>query len=84
MAFRNNKITQRKIADEGGIPLLAAIYNSCETEEIQVEVAITLGCVTLSFKENQAILAAEVQFTTDILPNLLKLKDQVSRTFLML
>ncbi|CAL1533328.1 unnamed protein product [Lymnaea stagnalis] len=79
VAYRNNKVTQGKIADEGGIPVLVHHLAKPPNEEIQVEVAITLGCVVLSNKENQEKLADEPGFKFDILLNLLRAKDDEIR-----
>ncbi|GFR60921.1 ankyrin and armadillo repeat-containing protein [Elysia marginata] len=76
VAYRNNKVTQRKIAEEGGIPVLVNLLLYPPNDEIQVEVAISLGCVVLSNKENQEKLAEEPSFRFNTLLNLLKSKDQ--------
>ena len=78
VAYRNNKVTQRKIAEEGGIPVLVNLLLYPPNDEIQVEVAISLGCVVLSNKENQEKLAEEPSFRFNTLLNLLRSKDQVS------
>ena len=77
VAYRNNKVTQRKIAEEGGIPVLVNLLLYPPNDEIQVEVAISLGCVVLSNKENQEKLAEEPSFRFNTLLNLLRSKDQV-------
>jgi hypothetical protein len=38
VAYRNNKTTQNKIAEEGAIPLLVQQLNVPLSEEVQVEV----------------------------------------------
>ncbi|KAL3832524.1 hypothetical protein ACJMK2_024159, partial [Sinanodonta woodiana] len=53
VAYRNNKITQRKIAEEGAVPHLVRLLNKPLSEEIQVEVAMSLGCIILCNPENQ-------------------------------
>lgn len=76
VAYRNNKVTQKKIAEEGGIPVLVNLLLFPPNDEIQVEVAISLGCVVLSNKENQEKLAEEPSFKFNTLLSLLKSKDQ--------
>ncbi|XP_005090203.1 ankyrin and armadillo repeat-containing protein [Aplysia californica] len=76
VAYRNNKVTQRKIAEEGGIPVLVHLLIHPPNDEIKVEVAISLGCVVLSNKENQEKLQEEPGFKFNILLALLKSKDQ--------
>ena len=77
MAYRNNKVTQRRIADEGGIPILVQILLNPPSEEVQVEVAISLACVVLSNRENQEKLQEEPNFKFDILLDLLRSRNEV-------
>ncbi|KAK7009037.1 ankyrin and armadillo repeat-containing protein [Biomphalaria glabrata] len=79
VAFQNNKVTQGKIADEGGIPLLVHLLTKPPNDEIQVEVAITLGNVVLSNHENQEKLAEEATFKFDTLLIMLRSKDEEIR-----
>ncbi|RUS87780.1 hypothetical protein EGW08_004445 [Elysia chlorotica] len=76
VAYSNNKVTQRKIAEEGAIPVLVNLLLYPPNDEIQVEVAISLGCVVLSNKENQEKLAEEPSFRFNTLLTLLRSKDQ--------
>ncbi|CAG5120159.1 unnamed protein product, partial [Candidula unifasciata] len=75
VAYKNNMVTQLKIAEEGGLTVLVHLLENAPSKEIQVEVAITLACVTLSCKENQEKLAEEPLFSFDTLLSLLRLKD---------
>ena len=77
MAYSNNKVTQRKIAEEGGIPVLVNLLIHPPNDDIQVEVAISLGCVVLSNKENQEKLEEEPGFKFTILLALLKSQNKV-------
>ncbi|KAH9489690.1 hypothetical protein Btru_037450 [Bulinus truncatus] len=79
VAYKNNKVTQGKIADEGGIPVLVNLLSRPPNDEIQVEVAITLGYVVLSNHENQEKLAEEASFKFDTLLVMLKSKDEEIR-----
>lgn len=72
VAYRSNKVTQRRIAEEGGIPILVQILVNPPSEEVQVEVAISLGCVVLGNRQNQEKLQEEGQFNFDILLDLLR------------
>ncbi|ESP02231.1 hypothetical protein LOTGIDRAFT_224972 [Lottia gigantea] len=76
VAYRNNKVTQRKIAEEGGIPILVEKLAEHPSQEIQVEVAITLACVVLSNHSNQEKLQEEPDFNFDSLLGLLKSRDE--------
>ena len=78
VAYRNNKTTQSKIAEEGAIPLLVQQLNRPVSEEVQVEVAIALGCIILSNTQNQDILNEEPEFKFDVLLDLLKSRNVVS------
>ena len=82
VAYRNNKTTQTKIAEEGAIPLLVAQLNRPVSEEVQVEVAIALGCIILSNTRNQDMLNEEPDFKFDVLLDLLKSKNVVSNILL--
>ncbi|WAQ94689.1 ANKAR-like protein [Mya arenaria] len=75
VAYRNNKTTQNKIAEEGAIPLLVQQLNDPISEEVQVEVAISLGCIILSNTKNQDILNEEADFRFEVLLELLKSKN---------
>lgn len=77
VAYRNNRVTQRRIADEGGIPILVQILLNPPSEEVQVEVAISLACVVLSNRENQEKLQEEPNFKFDILLDLLRSRNEV-------
>ena len=77
VAYRNNKVTQRKIAEEGGIPVLVNLLINPPNEDIKVEVAMALGCVVLSNKENQEKLQEEPGFKFNILLALFRSKDRV-------
>jgi hypothetical protein len=77
VAYRNNKVTQRRIAEEGGIPILVHILVNPPSEEVQVEVAITLACVVLSNRENQEKLQEEPTFKFDLLLDLLRSPNKV-------
>ncbi|XP_067649055.1 ankyrin and armadillo repeat-containing protein-like [Haliotis asinina] len=79
VANRNNKLTQRKIAEEGGIPILVQILLSPPSEEIHVEVAHSLACVVLSNHDNQEKLQEEQGFKFDILLDLLKSSSEEIR-----
>ncbi|XP_070211365.1 ankyrin and armadillo repeat-containing protein-like isoform X4 [Littorina saxatilis] len=79
VAYRNNKVTQRRIAEEGGIPILVQILLNPPSEEVQVEVAISLGCVVLSNRENQEKLQEEPNFKFDILLDLLRSRNEEIR-----
>ncbi|KAK6172108.1 hypothetical protein SNE40_018060 [Patella caerulea] len=76
VAYRNNKVTQRKIAEEGGIPILVQLLKYPLNQEIQVEVAISLACVVLSNHGNQEKLQEEPDFNFDVLLYLLRSKDE--------
>ena len=78
VAYKNNRTTQSKIAEEGAIPLLVDQLNRPVSEEVQVEVAIALGCIILSNTHNQDILNEEPEFKFDVLLDLLKSKNVVS------
>ena len=77
VAHRNNTVTQRYIAEEGGIPVLVHILMNPPSQEVQVEVAISLGSVVLSNRANQEKLQEEDSFKFDILLNLLTSDEQV-------
>ena len=79
VAHKNNRMTQRKIAEENAIATLVQLMLSPQSVEIQVEVAYTLGCVVLSNGENQQRLKEEQCFKFDILLDLLSSDDDVSR-----
>ncbi|XP_055872246.1 ankyrin and armadillo repeat-containing protein-like [Biomphalaria glabrata] len=76
VAYQNNKVTQGKIADEGGLPVLVNLLAKPPNDEIQVEVAFTLGTVILSNHENQEKLAEEATFKFDTLLTMLRSKDE--------
>lgn len=76
MAYTNNKVTQRKIAEEGAIYYLVQLLNDPPTEEVQVEVAIALGCIVLSNPANQEKLQEEKDFKFDVLLDLLRSEDE--------
>ena len=77
LAYRNNSVTQNKIAEENAIPTLVQLLVNQSEEEIQVEVAYTIGCIVLSNKETQAKLDEETQFSFDILTRLLGSESEV-------
>lgn len=77
VAYRNNKITQWRIAEEGGIPILVQILLNPPSEDVQVEVAISLACIVLGNGENQERLLQVPGFNFDILLNLLKSQNKV-------
>ena len=52
--------------------------NQPPSEEVQVEVAIALGCIVLSNTRNQELLQEEPGFNFDVLLDLLKSKSEVS------
>ncbi|KAK7484931.1 hypothetical protein BaRGS_00023851, partial [Batillaria attramentaria] len=79
VAYCNNKVTQRRIADEGGIPILVQILIHPPSEEVQVEVAISLACVVLSNRENQEKLQEEPTFKFELLLDLLKSRNKEIR-----
>nr|XP_022304478.1 ankyrin and armadillo repeat-containing protein-like isoform X5 [Crassostrea virginica] len=79
VAYCNNKVTQRKIAEEGAIPTLVTYLNQPPSEEVQVEVAIALGCIVLSNTRNQELLQEEPGFNFDVLLDLLKSKSEAIR-----
>lgn len=81
VAYCNNKVTQRKIAEEGAIPTLVTYLNQPPSEEVQVEVAIALGCIVLSNTRNQELLQEEPGFNFDVLLDLLKSKSEASCFF---
>lgn len=78
VAYRNNKVTQRKILEEGGIPILVQLLLMPPNTDVQVEVAITLACVVLGNRTNQEKLSEEPGFRHDILLNLLHSHKEVS------
>ncbi|BFY97941.1 hypothetical protein BsWGS_00981 [Bradybaena similaris] len=75
VAFRNNQLTQEKITEEGAIPLLVNLFHNAVTDEMKIEVAVTLACLTLNFKQNQQLLAADSRFSIESLSRLLKFKN---------
>lgn len=83
MAYTNNKVTQRKIAEEGAIYYLVQLLNDPPTEEVQVEVAIALGCIVLSNPSNQEKLQEEKDFKFDVLLDLLRSEDEVFSDLLL-
>lgn len=83
VAYCNNKVTQRKIAEEGAIPTLVTYLNQPPSEEVQVEVAIALGCIVLSNTRNQELLQEEPGFNFDVLLDLLKSKSEASCFFFL-
>ncbi|KAL8609317.1 hypothetical protein ACOMHN_048873 [Nucella lapillus] len=76
VAYRNNKETQRYIAEEGGIHVLSQIVLEPPSEEVQVAVAKSLACVVLSNRQNQEKLFEELHFHFDIILHLLKSPQQ--------
>ncbi|KAL8620460.1 hypothetical protein ACOMHN_048393 [Nucella lapillus] len=79
VAYRNNKVTQRRIAEEGGIHILVQIFLNPSSEEVQVEVAISLASVVLSHRQNQEKLLEEPHFKFDVLLDLLRSKNEEIR-----
>ena len=77
MAHVNNKVTQRKIAEEHAVQTLVQLMVTPPSEDIQVEVAYALGCVVLSNTDNQEKLKEEPGFKFDILLDLLRSSKQV-------
>lgn len=77
VAYRNNKLTQGKIAEEGAIPLLVQLLNVPPSEEIQVEVAMSLACIVLGNHGNQEKLQEEETFKFDLLLDLLNSRHEV-------
>lgn len=57
--------------------------NQPPSEEVQVEVAIALGCIVLSNTRNQELLQEEPGFNFDVLLDLLKSKSEASCFFSM-
>ncbi len=68
------------MAEEQIIPILVNLLASPLREEVQVEVAYTLGCVVLGNRENQERLSEEPLFKHDLLLDLLDTPDSVSQT----
>ena len=79
VAHKNNKVTQQKIAEEQAIPTLVQLLAKPPNENIQVQVAFTLGCVVLSNRDNQEKLREETEFKFKILLDLLHRPDEVGR-----
>ncbi|XP_023930596.1 ankyrin and armadillo repeat-containing protein-like [Lingula anatina] len=71
VAHRNNKLVQKKIAEENGITILVKLLVKPPSPDIQVEVANTLGCIVLCNTENQELLKAETDFKFNLLLDLL-------------
>ncbi|XP_076439128.1 ankyrin and armadillo repeat-containing protein-like [Babylonia areolata] len=65
VAYRNNKETQRCIADEGGIMELSDLLQEPPSEQVQVAVAVCLARVVLSNRQNQERLQEEPHFHFD-------------------
>ncbi len=80
VAHRNNRVTQRKIAnEERAIPVLVHLFIAPPNVEIQVEVAYTLGCVILSNADNQEKIRDEPLFKFNTLLELLTSEDEVTQ-----
>lgn len=80
VATTNNKVTQKRIAEERTIPTLVNLLNdplNDPTGEVQVEVAMSLGCIVLSNPNNHEALRDIKEFSFDVLLDLLKYQDQV-------
>lgn len=77
LAHHNNKVTQAKIVEEGAITYLVELLVLPPSEETQVEVAYTLGCLALGNQDNQAKMAREPTFRYDIILDLIDIPDQV-------
>ena len=77
VAYTNNKVSQKRIAEENAIPALVGILNDPMSEEVQVEVAISLGCIILGNSPNQEKLQDCDGFKFDVLLDLLKSHNEV-------
>ena len=77
VAHRNNKITQRAIAEENALKILVNLFMSPPNQSVQVEVAYTIGCIVLGNHDNQEILL-ETNFSYMVLVHLLNGYDKVS------
>ncbi|XP_052246071.1 ankyrin and armadillo repeat-containing protein-like isoform X2 [Dreissena polymorpha] len=75
VAYRNNKTTQNRIAEEGAIPLLVKQLNEPISDEVQVQVAMSLGCLILSNPKNQDLLNEVPNFKFEVLLDMLKSKN---------
>ena len=82
VAHRNNKVTQKRIAEENAIQILVQLLIKPPSDEIQVEVAATLGCVVLGNHDNQEKLKEETGFKFDLLLDLLSSPDEVRQVVL--
>ncbi|OWF40013.1 ankyrin and armadillo repeat-containing protein-like isoform X3 [Mizuhopecten yessoensis] len=79
VAYCNNKVSQKRIAEENAIPILVGVLNNPLSEKVQVEVATSLGCIILSNSENQEKLQDCENFKFDMLLDLLKSKNEEIR-----
>ncbi|XP_076094844.1 ankyrin and armadillo repeat-containing protein-like isoform X1 [Mytilus galloprovincialis] len=82
VATTNNKVTQKRIAEERTIPTLVNLLNdplNDPTGEVQVEVAMSLGCIVLSNPHNHELLRDIKDFSFDVLLDLLKYQDEEIR-----
>ena len=77
VAHRNNKVTQRAIAEENAFGVLVSLFLNPPNQNVQVEVAYTIGCLVLGNHENQELLK-ETDFSYLILVQLLNEADPVS------
>lgn len=62
VAHRNNKISQKRMAEENSIPSLVQLIISPPNDDIKVEAACTLACVVLGNSSNQQFLKVEETF----------------------
>jgi hypothetical protein len=69
VAYRNNKTTQNKIAEEGAIPLLVQQLNVPLSEEVQVEVCTHCFYRSLR-KSNTAMLSRQFLTSANMVLNL--------------
>ena len=76
MAHRNNKVTQRAIAEENTLSILVQLFLNPPNPSVQVEVAYTIGCIVLGNHANQDILM-ETNFSFLTLVHLLNGYDKV-------
>lgn len=78
MAHKNNRFTQRKVAEENGIPVLVKLLKEKESEELKVEIAYTLGCCILSCKDNHEMLNELAEFNVDLILRLIESQNEAN------
>ncbi|XP_077978159.1 ankyrin and armadillo repeat-containing protein-like [Glandiceps talaboti] len=79
VAHRSNHVTQGKIAEENAISTLVQLLATTSKEIVKVEVAISLACIILCNRDNQALLLDQSAFSFGILLELFKSKDEIVR-----